>query len=62
MKFPLGRLVATPGALDRIREAGVNPAFLISRHVSADWGDLDSTDKQLNEDALKDGSRIFSAY
>jgi hypothetical protein len=31
-------------------------------HISGDWGDLDDEDKQANEDALTDGSRIFSAY
>jgi hypothetical protein len=35
--------------------------FLV-RHLSGDWGDLDTQDKQLNDRALKDGSRIFSAY
>jgi len=32
------------------------------RHISGDWGDLDDEDRQANEDALIDGSRIFSAY
>ncbi len=32
------------------------------RHLSGDWGDLDPEDTQTNEDALLDGSRLFSAY
>ena len=41
---------------------GINPADLITRHVTGDWGDLDPEDRGLNERALRDGSRIFSAY
>lgn len=32
------------------------------RHVRGDWGDLDEQDKQANDKALQDGSRILSAY
>jgi hypothetical protein len=60
--FPLGRLVATPGALDVMERLGINPAALISRHVTGDWGDIDPGDRGLNEQALRDGSRIFSVY
>ena len=35
---------------------------LIDRHVSGDWGDLDAQDKAANDQALKTGGRIFSAY
>jgi hypothetical protein len=34
----------------------------MARHVSGDWGELDDEDKQSNEEALKDGSRLLSAY
>ena len=34
----------------------------LDRHFCGDWGDLSDDDKQANEDALFDGSRIFSAY
>jgi hypothetical protein len=61
-KFPLGQLVATPGALEAMQESGQSPLDFVARHVSGDWGDLCPEDKQLNEDALKDGDRIFSAY
>ena len=37
-------------------------AGMIDRHVSGDWGDLDEFDRQQNDEALKDGGRIFSAY
>ena len=60
--FPLGQLVATPGALEVMERFGINPAALIARHVTGDWGDIDPEDRGLNELALVDGSRIFSVY
>lgn len=62
MRFPLGRIVATPGALEALDRAGIPPALLIARHVSGDWGDLCADDRAENELALKDGLRIFSSY
>ena len=41
---------------------GQSPACFLSRHVAQDWGDLDEEDKQLNDQAVQDGSRILSAY
>ena len=61
-KFPLGQLLATPGALEALAESGQSPAEFLLRHVQGDWGDMSSGDKQLNEEALSDGSRIMSAY
>ncbi len=60
--FPLGRVVATVGALATIRDAGQNPREFIRRHVCGDWGELDSEDKKANDEALEHGLRIFSAY
>lgn len=60
--FELGRLVATPGALDACQRAEVDPLDLIARHVFGDWGDLGDEDKAANELALEQGSRLFSAY
>jgi hypothetical protein len=34
----------------------------LARHWAGDWGELDDEDKQANEDALKHGTRILSAY
>jgi hypothetical protein len=33
-----------------------------SRHAAGDWGDIDPEDRGLNEQALVEGSRIFSVY
>ncbi len=60
MRFPLGQIVATPGALELVGHAGVYG--LLGRHASGDWGDLDSFDRAENTRALETGARIFSAY
>ena len=61
-KFDLGQVVATPGALEALEESGQSPADFLDRHVQKDWGELCDEDKQLNDQALIDGSRILSAY
>lgn len=60
--FPLGEVVSTPGALEAMQTASVSPLALLHRHLRGDWGNLDKHDKQLNDQAVNDGSRIFSAY
>jgi len=35
---------------------------ILSRHVCGDWGDVCAHDAKVNEDALKSGARILSAY
>jgi hypothetical protein len=61
-KFTLGRIVATPGALHALLEAGQSADEFLTRHVTGDWGELELEDKSLNDAALIDGSRLFSAY
>ena len=62
LRFPLGHVVATPGALAALQEAGDRPADLLRRQICGDWGDLDEHDRQENERSLKDGCRLLSAY
>jgi len=61
-KFHPGQIVATPGALEALQDAGQQPHEFLVRHLSGDWGDLDQEDCQLNDAALVDGSRLLSAY
>ena len=61
-KFPLGVIVATRGAIEAMQESGQPPAFFLDRHVAGDWGEVSPHDGQLNNEALKDGSRLLSAY
>ena len=61
--FPLGRLVATPGAIELLRNADEDllPA-LLERHRSGDWGDVPEEDAQENEFSVRYGFRILSSY
>lgn len=61
-KFSLGQLVATPGALQALAEAGQTPLEFIGRHVSGDWGQLGKHDRRENERALIHGLRLLSSY
>jgi hypothetical protein len=60
--FPLGQVVATPGALSLLEDNGLNPSDYLTRHITGDFGDLCAEDKQANQEALVDGTRIFSSY
>lgn len=60
--FELGVVVATPGALRVLGEAEVSPSELLTRHASGDWGDIDAHDRRANNKALKDETRLLSAY
>jgi hypothetical protein len=61
-KFPFGQLVATPGALQAIENAGDNPLTFLQRHLAGDWGELDAHDLAENEYSLQHGLRLLSAY
>jgi hypothetical protein len=60
--FPLGQVVATPGALEALQEAGQDPRALLRRHQSGDWGDMVDEDKAENDFSVNKELRIFSAY
>jgi hypothetical protein len=60
--FDLGRVVATPGAMTLLASAGENPARLLERHASGDWGEVPPEDARENERSLKYGFRIVSSY
>ena len=60
--FPLGRLLATPGALAIAHTAGLDLAALVARHHAGDWGDLGADDRAANAHALRTGARLLSHY
>lgn len=62
MPFPLGKLLATPGALNHLALTNVLPMALVARHLQGDWGDLCADDQRRNETAISTGDRIVSAY
>jgi hypothetical protein len=60
--FAFGPLVATPGALRTLVAEGADPARLLARHGAGDWGHLCAEDHNANDDAVRSGARILSAY
>jgi hypothetical protein len=61
-KFSLGQIVATPGALEALQMAGQSASEFLQRHARGDWGEVCDEDRQANEQALLDGSRLLSVY
>lgn len=59
-KFRLGRIVATPGALELLTREEIWRA--IGRHQSGDWGELSAHDRQENEYSLTHELRLLSVY
>jgi hypothetical protein len=60
--FTLGQIVTTPGALRLMEELHINPASLLLRHVTGDWGEVDDMDRAANNRAVLEGGRILSVY
>ncbi|MFP5475117.1 MAG: hypothetical protein ACLGJD_15855 [Gammaproteobacteria bacterium] len=62
-RFATGQIVMTSG-VDALIEAGrLDPAPYLYRHLSGDWGDLNDSDRRLNDAALQSGEdRLFSSY
>jgi hypothetical protein len=59
--LPLGRVVATPGALKLLTEVGGHPFEYLARHAAGDWGELCAFDRCQNEIALREGLRVLSS-
>ncbi len=60
-RFDAMNNVVTNGA-SNLMKGRVDPASLLDRHYSGDWGNMEKDDKAMNERAVKDGSRIMSSY
>lgn len=60
------QIVWTRGVNERLTEDEEFAKFVMNslkRHSRGDWGDdLGDADKKLNDEALKNGGRLFSAY
>jgi hypothetical protein len=61
-RFPLGRLVATPGALAVFVAVGATPLDYLTRQAAGEWGDVSQDDQRANDRALRVDERLFSAY
>ncbi len=62
VRFPLGQIVATEGALDELEEAGQSAREFINRHARLEQGELSAEDYRENLFSVDKPLRIFSAY
>jgi hypothetical protein len=58
--FELGKTVITRNALTELHPEDVQIA--LGRHAHCDWGQCGSEDAKANDEALKEGTRLFSVY
>jgi hypothetical protein len=56
----MGQIVFTPSIRDNFRQTFI--ILCLTRHRLGDWGEVDEEDWECNDEALRKGSRILSAY
>ncbi|EON14918.1 hypothetical protein [Pandoraea sp. SD6-2] len=61
-RLPLGRLLATPAAVDAIQSTGASIFALVNRHARGDWGELSEADREQNDLSVVAGRRVLSCY
>ena len=64
-QFETGQLVATAAVHSKMKSDEDFYRFCITsfyRHEKGDWGDACEENKQLNDEALDSGDRVFSVY
>ena len=54
--------VISEEALDALRRNNSSGLEYLRRHALCDWGTVCEEDKQANDDALRTGARLLSAY
>ena len=60
--FSLGNLVATPNATRLLEKHHANTQDFLQRPQQGDWGEVDEEDAVMNDFAVENDERIFSAH
>jgi hypothetical protein len=60
LRFRPGSICVTARVAEELSPDAIRT--FLRRHLSGDWGKLCTEDRQANEDALKCGTRLLSAY
>lgn len=58
--FDLGNIVTTKSIADSVEPSKI--ASMIRNHITGDFGVLCNEDIEANQDAIKNGERVLSAY
>lgn len=64
-KFELGKFVTTTSVAELTVKCDEFDEFVadsLKRYADCDWGDMCEEDKAMNDEAVKNGARIFAAY
>ena len=61
-KFLPGNVVATPAFKEKAKGADRYMLECLIKHLAGEWGMVSAGDRAANDAALRDGSRILSAY
>lgn len=59
-KFELGNVHVTHGVMENFQQPFV--ILCLTKHRLGNWGEVDEEDQKTNDQALKHGERILSAY
>lgn len=59
-RFPFGQLIITAAAAEVI--PADEAVLALRRHAAGDWGELCPEDWARNDEALRNGDRLFSCY
>ena len=62
IRFSLGQVVATPGAIDALQRNSALAMQYVRRHAAGDWGTMCEEDQRANNQALETGARLMSSY
>lgn len=62
VRFMLGQVVSTPGALEALGRNNTTGLDYVQRHATGDWGEVCPEDEETNNQAIETGERILSAY
>lgn len=62
VRFQLGRIFATAGAIDALEESGESAQTFINRHARLEQGELSDADHRENLFSVSRPLRIFSAF
>ena len=61
-KFCLGEIVSTTHLFEHCEKNHFTLLPYLVRHAQGDWGDVCKEDWESNDEALKSGQRLLSAY